>query len=64
MPTAEDDWMQWLSEAHRVVKDWEDGSTGRMLSVVEAALLADGLARALRRASEMGLASANANRSD
>jgi hypothetical protein len=54
MPTAEDDWMELLSEAHNIVKQWEGQRQGRSLSVADAALLAERIARALRQAFERG----------
>lgn len=55
MPTAEDDWATWLSEAHAIVQHWEASISGRMLSVTQAATLADRIARGLRQAYERGL---------
>jgi hypothetical protein len=56
MPTSEDDWAAWLSEAHAIVQQWEASISGRMLSVTEAATLADRIARGMRQAYERGLA--------
>ncbi len=54
MPTAEDEWAAWLAEAHSIVQQWEASISGRMLSVTEAATLADRIARGLRQAYERG----------
>lgn len=54
MPTAEDDWMALLSEAHMIISQWERSGSGRMLSVIEAATLADRIARGLQEALERG----------
>ena len=55
MPTAEDDWMELLSEGHNIVRQWEAQRQGPMLSVADAALLAERIARGLRQAYERGL---------
>jgi hypothetical protein len=57
MPTAEDDWMEWLSDGHNVIKDWEAQSQRSLLSVADAAILAERIARALRQAYERGVRS-------
>jgi hypothetical protein len=57
MPTAEDDRMIWLTDAHAIIKAWdEQRSGGRLASVSETALLADAIATALQQAYELGKA--------
>jgi hypothetical protein len=54
MPTAEDDWMEWLTEGHRVIEEWESKGQRPLLSVADAAILAERIAHALRRAFDRG----------
>jgi len=53
MPTAEDYWMEWLTEGQRVVTEWESARGGR-LAIADAAVLTDRLARALQDAFDRG----------
>jgi hypothetical protein len=50
----EEAWQQWLTEAHDVVLGWEAAVDGRRLTVVQAAALAELIARALERAAAEG----------
>lgn len=53
---SEDRW-QWLEQAHQVIADWESGVSGRMLSVIEATMLAEEIASALKKAFDEGRSS-------
>ncbi len=54
MPTDEDERAVWLSEAQAVVEDWERSQSLRLLSIADAAMLADRIARALEEAFRRG----------
>ena len=50
----EDEWMAWLAEAHDVVLRWEEQRTGPLLSLSDAAHLAEHVARGLSDAYDRG----------
>jgi hypothetical protein len=52
-------WLRWLAEGHAVIRQWERTSNHPLLSVAEAALLAEQIARALTLAFERGRAAPN-----
>ena len=47
---------EWLQEAHATVQGWEAERNGPMLSIAEAWVLAEHIARALRRPFDKGAA--------
>ena len=49
-----DEWFDWLSEAHVLVRQWEARRGGALLSVADAAILAETIARGLQGAFERG----------
>ena len=49
-----EDWRDWISDAHRVIKEWEADTKGRMLSMRDSLALAEHIAKALHEAFERG----------
>lgn len=52
MGSVEESWHRWIEDAHRVVTTWEERRNRSLLSVAEAAQLAEDIARAMQQACE------------
>jgi hypothetical protein len=56
MAEADDDWLGYLGEAHEVIRRWEQKRLyGAILTIREAAMLAEEIAIALHDAHDQGL---------
>ena len=53
----DEDWLDWIPEAQRLIRDWENTVSVRLLSVLVATALAEPIARGLRDAYVRGRAS-------
>jgi len=50
------DWIDWLTEAHAIIAEWERAQHRPLLQVIEASDLAERIARALAQAFARGKA--------
>jgi hypothetical protein len=51
---GDDQWFEWMVEAHGIVARWDAQRNGRILTTDEAAQLAEAIAQALARAFARG----------
>ena len=54
MASSEQDWHQWLPDAHELVMRWEQLCERNVLSIADASVLAELVAQAMQHAFERG----------